>query len=137
MTEREEPGERGAEDERGRLHVLIVEDNDIVSSALRVLFEQTGRRVSVAATVAGAIRVAAADQPDLVLLDLTLPDGSGLDAVPALRSGENPPIVIALTGRDEPAVVKRCTDLGCAGVLLKPVPARELVRLAAGWLESH
>lgn len=119
------------------MHVLIVEDNDIVSGALRLLFEETGRRVSVAATVAGAIRAAAADHPDLVLLDLTLPDGSGLDAVPALRSGDHPPIVIALTGRDEPAVVKRCTDLGCASVLLKPVPARELVRLAARWLDPQ
>src|SRR5438552_17165652 len=58
-------------------HVLIVEDNDLVSGALRVLFEQTGRRVSIASTVADAISVASADRPDLILIDLTLPDGTG------------------------------------------------------------
>src|SRR5690348_17726999 len=66
-------------------HVLIVEDNDLVSGALRVLFEQTGRRVSVAGTVASAIALARQDRPDLMLVDLTLPDGSGLAILEELR----------------------------------------------------
>ena len=40
------------------------------------------------------------------------------------------------SGRDEPDVVKRCYDLGCAAVLVKPVPARELLRRADAWLSS-
>jgi DNA-binding response OmpR family regulator len=132
----DKPGEAAAAHGGPRGHVLVVEDNDVVSSALRALFEQTGRRVSVAATIADAVHSAGADHPDLILLDLTLPDGSGLDIVAQLRSGVSPPIVVALTGRDEPAVTQRCAELGCAEVLLKPVPARELLRLAARWLEA-
>jgi CheY-like chemotaxis protein len=120
--------------ERGG-HVLIVEDNDLVSNALRVLFEQTGRRVSIAATVADAISVASADRPDLMLIDLTLPDGDGLTILEALRrDNRQPKVAVALTGHDDPAVAERCAALGCADVLLKPVPTRELLRRAEQWL---
>jgi DNA-binding response OmpR family regulator len=118
-------------------HVLIVEDNDLVSGALRVLFEQTGRRVSIAATVADAIAVASADRPDLMLVDLTLPDGSGLTILEALRrDNREAKVAVALTGHDDPAIVERCTELGCADVLLKPVPTRELLRRAEEWLSG-
>jgi CheY-like chemotaxis protein len=116
-------------------HVLIVEDNDLVSGALRVLFEQTGRRVSIASTVADAISVASADRPDLMLIDLTLPDGNGLAILEALRRDHREPrVAVALTGHDEPAIAERCAALGCADVLLKPVPTRELLRRADQWL---
>jgi CheY-like chemotaxis protein len=116
-------------------HVLIVEDNDLVSGALRVLFEQTGRRVSIAATVADAISVASADRPDLMLIDLTLPDGNGLTILESLRrDNRQPKVAVALTGHDDPAIAQRCGDLGCAAVLLKPVPTRELLKRAEQWL---
>jgi DNA-binding response OmpR family regulator len=119
-------------------HVLIVEDNDLVSGALRVLFEQTGRRVSVAGTVADAISVASADRPDLMLIDLTLPDGSGLAILEELRrANRSPRVAVALTGHDEPAIAQQCAALGCADVLLKPVPTRELLRRAEQWLANR
>jgi DNA-binding response OmpR family regulator len=118
-------------------HVLIVEDNDLVSGALRVLFEQTGRRVSIAATVADAISVASADRPDLMLIDLTLPDGNGLAILEELRrENRQPRVAVALTGHDDPAIAERCAALGCADVLLKPVPTRELLRRAEQWLNA-
>src|SRR5438270_13429400 len=96
-------------------HVLIVEDNDLVSGALRVLFEQTGRRVSIAGTVADAIAVASADRPDLMLIDLTLPDGSGLTILEELRrDNRQPRVTVALTGHDDPSIAERCAQLGCA-----------------------
>jgi DNA-binding response OmpR family regulator len=116
-------------------HVLIVEDSELVSDALRVLFEQTGRRVSIAGTVASAIATARADRPDLMLVDLTLPDGSGLSILEALRdTGDAPRVSVALTGHDEPAIVAKCAALGCADVLLKPVATRELLRRVEEWL---
>jgi DNA-binding response OmpR family regulator len=118
-------------------HVLVVEDNVDVGDAFRVLFESTGRRVSVVRTVAAALAAARADRVDLMLLDLTLPDGSGLEILEELNaSPSRPRVSVALTGRDEPAIVRRCYDLGCAAVLVKPVPARELLRRAEGWLSS-
>lgn len=108
-----------------------------VGDAFRVLFESTGRRVSVVRTVAEALAAARSDLVDLMLLDLTLPDGSGLEILEELIDGPSRPRVsVALTGRDEPGIVRRCYDLGCAAVLVKPVPARELLRRADAWLSS-
>lgn len=116
-------------------HVLVVEDNVDVGDAFRVLFEATGRRVSVVRTVADALATARAGPVDLMLLDLTLPDGSGLEVLETLNDAPSRPrIAVALTGRDEPDVVRRCYDLGCAAVLVKPVPTRELLRRANEWL---
>jgi CheY-like chemotaxis protein len=116
-------------------HILVVEDNVDVGDAFRVLFESTGRRVSVVRTVAEALAAARAGPVDLMLLDLTLPDGSGLEILEELdESPSRPRVSVALTGRDEPGVARRCEELGCAAVLVKPVPARELLRRADEWL---
>lgn len=121
--------------ERALRHVLVVEDNADVGDAFRVLFEATGRRVSVARTVADAVEAAHAGTIDLMLLDLTLPDGSGFDVLESLNASQSRPrVTVALTGREEPDVVQRCYDLGCTAVLVKPVPTRELLRRAAEWL---
>jgi DNA-binding response OmpR family regulator len=118
-------------------HVLVAEDNDLVSGAMRVLFEETGHRVSTAPSIAASVSVAASDPVDLLLLDLGLLDGDGLEVLTQLRArGALPRVSVALTGRDEPEIVARCREMGCAEVLLKPVPARELLRLAGEWLNG-
>ena len=71
----------------------------------------------------------------MLLLDLGLPDGDGLEALAELtRLGALPRVSVALTGRDEPEVIARCHAAGCRAVLLKPVPARELLRLTREWI---
>ena len=110
-------------------HILIVEDSDLVSAALRVLFEEHGFRVTVATCVADAIDIACAATPDLMLLDLGLPDGDGLSVLETLRARGLPiPATRALTGTDDRGTTTRCMACGCREVLLKPVPPRELVR---------
>jgi DNA-binding response OmpR family regulator len=116
-------------------HVLVAEDNDLVSGAMRLLFEGTGHRVSTAPTIAATVSVASADPVDLLLLDLGLADGDGLDVLSQLRAqGAMPRTTVALTGRDDPEIVARCRAMGCREVLLKPVPAREMLRMASAWL---
>lgn len=96
---------------------------------MRIIFEAAGYRVTDAASLAEARGAASASMPDAILLDLTLPDGDGLDLVPDLEPRTSSrPVLIALTGRDEPHVVRRCRESGCHDVLLKPVPPRDLVR---------
>ena len=112
-----------------RTHILIVDDSDLVTAALRVLFEESGMRVSVARCAADAIATASGGTPDLMLLDLNLPDGHGLTVIEALRERGDPvPVTLALTGTDDPGTTARCLTAGCREVLLKPVPPRELVR---------
>lgn len=112
-----------------RPHVLIVEDSSLVRDAMRILFETSSHRVSTAASVADAVRANAEDPADLVLLDLTLPDGDGLAVLRAAAGAavERQTIFVALTGRDDPVTRERCLAAGCADVLVKPVPARDLV----------
>lgn len=117
--------------------MLIVEDNELVTGALRILFEETGRRVTVAHSVADAIAAGMADPPDLLLLDLALPDGDGLEVARMLgASGVQPRAVVAITGRDDQASLDRCSAAGCTAVMLKPVATRELLVKATEWLAT-
>ncbi len=102
---------------------------------MRIIFEAAGYRVSEAGTLAEGRSASAAAMPDVILLDLTLPDGDGLDLITSLAPRDaTRPVIVALTGRDEAAVTRRCREMGCHEVLLKPVPPRELVRAVGALL---
>lgn len=118
--------------------VLLVEDHDLVASAMTILLESGGHEVRCAPTVAEGFDAVAAWRPDMMILDLTLPDGHGLDLLDRLREAElQPPVVMALTGHDDDATTTRCRAAGCSEVLLKPVPARELLGIVARWVPSR
>ena len=117
-----------------RPHILIVDDSADVTGALRVLFEETGNDVSVANTIHDAVAVADARSIDVMLLDLTLPDGDGLSVLATMRARSTEPrVTAALTGRAEPEVAARCTAAGCRAVLVKPFPIAELLRRVREW----
>jgi DNA-binding response OmpR family regulator len=115
--------------------VLVVEDSADVGDAVRMILETGGHDVRLAPTVAAAVAAcedAARDgwRIDLMLLDLTLPDGDGLDVVAAAARGDAlPGRIVAVTGWDDVAIVARCRAAGCHDVLLKPIPARQLLAL--------
>ena len=117
-----------------RPHILIVDDSAAVTEALRVLFEETGHEVSVATSIGDAVSVASSRPVDVMLLDLTLPDGDGLAALIAMRErAVEPHVTAALTGRAEPEIAARCTAAGCRAVLVKPVPIADLLRRVREW----
>jgi DNA-binding response OmpR family regulator len=116
-------------------HILVVEDSQLVTGAFRILLEDAGYTVSIAESVKEMLTCADAEKIDLMLLDLTLPDGNGLDGLKELSGrGARPAITLAMTGDDQPATRKRCLDAGCAGVLVKPVSVKELRRTIAAHL---
>jgi len=115
--------------------ILVVEDNALAAGALQALLETDGYVVRIADTVEAAIDACTGHTTDLMLLDLTLPDGDGLSVLAAVATmGRLPTTTVALTGHDDPAVTARCRAAGCHDVLLKPVSARELLARAAVWL---
>jgi len=117
-----------------RPHILIVDDSALVSGALRLLFEESGYDVSVAGTVREAVNAGTARAVDVMLLDLTLPDGDGLSALRSLREQDaEPKVTAALTGRDAAEVHSRCVAAGCRAVLVKPVPIAELIARVHEW----
>lgn len=120
----------------GPAHVLLAEDSPLVSSALRIYLEEVGRyRVTVAESVADAVRAGTAGPVDVMLLDLSLTDGDGLRALAELRdAGHAPRVTVALTGDDDARTAARCREAGCTAVLLKPVSPRELLRMVAEWM---
>lgn len=112
-------------------HVLIVEDSALVTDALRILFEGSGFRVTIAGSVADARAIPDGDVPDLLLLDVTLQDGDGLALLAEMQMrGVQPGTTIALTGHDDAATRERALTAGCAEVFVKPVPVRDLLRIA-------
>jgi DNA-binding response OmpR family regulator len=118
--------------------VLVVEDSEPIRHAYTILLEDSGYAVSAAGTGGEALRLAADAAPDLVLLDLGLPDMRGLDV--ALRLKANAATaripVVALTGRDDDADRDALLAAGCAAYLVKPVDTRTLLRSIPGYIAA-
>jgi DNA-binding response OmpR family regulator len=109
--------------------ILIVEDSTLVTDAFSVLFGESGYTVHSARTVADAVDVGKQLHIDLMLLDVNLPDGSGLQVLDALRRAEKlPRVTLAMTGQTDDDIRRDCLAAGCADVLVKPVPIRNLLR---------
>jgi CheY-like chemotaxis protein len=110
--------------------ILLVEDDPLLRHAFRLLLEDAGYRVQEAGTAAQALEQAAAQTPQLVLLDLGLPDLPGLEVARRLTSmpaTAGIPIV-ALTGRAGARERDECLAAGCTHFLTKPIEPRELLR---------
>ncbi|HEX5577334.1 MAG TPA: response regulator [Gemmatimonadaceae bacterium] len=110
--------------------VLLVEDSAMISGALRMLLEAGGFDVTIAATAAEAAAWDGAEGPDVMLLDVGLPDGDGLLVIEKLDArGVRPAVTYAMTGHSDAATRERCIAAGCEDVLIKPVPVQQLLRI--------
>ena len=118
--------------------VLLVEDSDAIRDAFTILLEDAGYTVLGAATGTDALQLAEERVPDLVLLDMGLPDMTGLDVVRRLKAEPRTAAiaVVALTGRDEEADRRACLAAGCAAYIVKPVNTQKLVRDLPGWMAA-
>ncbi len=105
------------------IRILLVEDHEDSSYAMQRVLQQMGHEVVARADVAGAMAALGAERFDLVLSDIGLPDGSGLDLVRALRAGSVQPDVpaIALTGFGMETDVARAREAGFDAHLTKPI----------------
>jgi DNA-binding response OmpR family regulator len=105
--------------------VLIVEDdNKIRTSLVRALSEQ-GHAVSSAHTAMSGLRQAVEGRPDVVVLDLGLPDLDGREVLRMLRAVSRVPVIVA-TARDEEDDIVRILDAGADDYLIKPFGAAQL-----------
>jgi two-component system, OmpR family, response regulator RegX3 len=104
----------------------MVEDEKSITEPLAEALEREGFETSVAGTVAGALEQARREPPDLVLLDVMLPDGSGYDVCRELRRDSEVPIIM-LTARGEETDRVVGLELGADDYVVKPFSAREVV----------
>jgi DNA-binding NarL/FixJ family response regulator len=110
------------------MRVLIVDDHPMVCEGVRSMLEPAGVQIAgEAGTGEDALRMAAALEPDVVLLDLELPDLDGLAVLRRLKALERPIAVLVVTMHDDPALVRRAVEGGAAGYVLKGVGRGELL----------
>jgi DNA-binding NarL/FixJ family response regulator len=102
------------------LNVLVVDDHSAFRSLARQLLEQIGHRVvGEAATGTGALREARRLKPDVVLLDVQLPDLDGLTVAAELTSSQGAPAVLLVSARDASDFGPRLTNCGAIGFIAK------------------
>jgi two-component system response regulator NreC len=108
------------------IRALLVDDHQIVRSGVRRVLEATGRFdvVGEASGVAEALERTRALRPDVVVLDLGLKDGSGLDAIAEVR--ELGSRVVVLSMQNEPAYARKAFELGAQGYVIKDAADDEL-----------
>ncbi|MDB5299618.1 MAG: sensor hybrid histidine kinase [Phycisphaerales bacterium] len=110
---------------RRKLRVLVVDDHSDSARALSRLLSNSGYDVKVAHDVATALHLAAESPIDLLVSDISLPDGTGLDLIRTLRRA-TPIKGIALSGHSGADAVKKSQDAGFSVHLAKPVDFDEL-----------
>lgn len=108
------------------MKILLVEDNEAIIMGLQYLLEQEGYACRIARRRREAERMVAGEPPDLMLLDIGLPDGDGYQLCETLRRQYTFPVIF-LTAREEEEDVVRAFDLGADDYIIKPFRNRELI----------
>jgi DNA-binding NarL/FixJ family response regulator len=112
-----------------KLHLLVVDDHEVVRQGLVAMLDRRPnfQVVAEAGTVAEAIEMARRFQPELVIMDVRLPDGSGIEACREIRAEFPSTRVVMLTSYPDEEAVFSAIVAGASGYLLKQVRARDLV----------
>jgi DNA-binding response OmpR family regulator len=113
------------------LSILVVDDNKDAADALVALLSVQGYRASAAYSGSAAIRDADQVRPDVVLLDIGMPETTGFDVARALRDYKRAPkpVIVAVTGASEPSDKLAARMAGFDHYLVKPVEMHALVSL--------
>lgn len=109
-------------------HVLVIDDNQDATEVLALLIETEGWTVATACTLAQGREQVASRRPDIVLLDLNLPDGSGMKLLSELKANPvtNAIPVVILSGMLDSEVKEETQHLGAADFLAKPFAQERL-----------
>src|SRR5438105_3930236 len=109
-----------------RYTVLVVDDEPPIRRFLRVSLEAAGHRVATADDAAEALATTKSEKPDLVILDLSLPDRSGFEVIAEIRKHSPVPIIVLSARSDERSKVE-ALDLGADDYIGKPFGMPELM----------
>jgi two-component system response regulator NreC len=112
-----------------KIRLLLVEDHTVVRAGLRALFDRQSDMevVAEAGTSAEGLERCQATGPDLVILDLTLPGGGGLELIGRLLRRKPAPRVLVLSMHDDPAYARSALAAGAAGYVVKTVREQDLL----------
>ena len=115
------------------LRIMLVDDHEVVREGLRTLLNRRPgmRVVGEAGSVAEAIEVAARERPDVVVMDVRLPDGSGVEACREIRAANPATRMIMLTSYADEEAVLASVMAGASAYLLKQTRANQLAEAVA------
>ena len=116
--------------------VLLIEDDKNISGVIATLLETNGYRIVVARDVREGRTLYSSYHPDLVILDLGLPDGDGCEVLHFIRERELTPVIV-LSARGEENEKVRLLDMGANDYVTKPFGAAELLARVRNALRSH
>jgi two-component system NarL family response regulator len=110
------------------IRILIADDHELFREGLRVVLDLRAdfEVVAEAANVAETVAAHARHHPDLTLLDLQMPDGTGIDALKTIRKTQPDARVLMLTTYDGDEDIHRAMTAGASGYLLKSIPSKQL-----------
>src|SRR5271168_2525114 len=113
----------------GAIRIVIADDHAVVRSGLRLLLdgEEDFEVVAEAADVDSAARYVRGHHPRVLVLDLNMPGGSSLDAIPGIRAESPDTQIVVLTMQQEPAFAREALSAGALGYVLKEAADEELV----------
>jgi two-component system, NarL family, response regulator NreC len=116
--------------------VVLADDHAVVRKGLRLLVEaEDGLRVvAEAGNVPDALRMARAHRPNVLVLDLNMPGGSSLEAIPTIREQASMTAIVVLTMQNDPSFARQALQAGALGFVLKEAADDELlgaIKLAA------
>ena len=119
-------------------HILVVDDHELNVALIERLLELDGHKVRAAGSLADAERALAEEHPAMVVLDLNLPDGSGLELTRKLKAhpvtAEIP--ILACTAGVLPADEHEALEAGCDAYVSKPIDLRRFQTIVASMLAA-
>jgi DNA-binding NarL/FixJ family response regulator len=112
-----------------RMRILVADDHEVVRKGIRTFLEAhpEWEICGEASTGRDAVAKTARMKPDVVLLDITMPDLSGLEAIPEILKAHPPTKVLVLTMHDSGQMASRVLAAGASGLVLKSDAARDLI----------
>ncbi|MGZ5321248.1 MAG: response regulator [Solirubrobacterales bacterium] len=131
MATRQEGSSRAGEGEAGgkEITVVLADDHELVREGIRMVLESEPdiEVVAEAGDAESAVRYALGHKPTVLVLDLNMPGGSGLDAIPKIAETSPGTKIVVLTMQSEPAFARTALQAGAAGYVIKHSAAHELV----------
>ena len=116
--------------------ILLIEDEQPIRERLATMLSTSGHDVTSAARGLAGVEAAVADHPDVVVLDLGLPDLSGVEVLKMIRAVSDVPVIIA-TAQDREADIVEVLDLGADDYLVKPFGVAQLEARIRAVLRRH
>lgn len=119
------------------MNILVIDDDPAMTELLRLLLQSTAYNVTTSNSGREGVLLCKETSPDIIILDLMMPEMDGWAVCHAVRRFSNIPILI-LSALDSPAMIARALDAGADDYLVKPVPVGTLIaRINALARRSH